>query len=144
MINKIVYPFPEKALKKWASLFLIPPADDKSPFVFIYEGSTCRNGGVPFKAHFTASISSDLIIKNPRIEIPESEQEGASHMCSSGYITYKGPGGENLEEFILREMPQNFAGCLCYPPQINQKWKMVASTIHYYLSVTATGSETKP
>ena len=134
-MNKLLeYPFPESALEKWVDKCLIPPVEQDQPFLFTYEGSTCRNGGMAFKALFTVYIGDDLVLGKPGIEIPNSEWEAEGQMCGNDYATHPGPEGEHLEEFILKELPSNFAGCLCYPPQINQKWKMVASTIHYYLA----------
>jgi len=127
------YPFPERALKKWA-VNNLTVNEEESSFQFMYNGSTCRNGGTPFKALFSLDVDENIMIRNPRIEIPEEEKEAADKMCGRGYETYTHPEGEILADYILRDLPQNFAGCLCSAPMINQKWKMVAATVHYYLS----------
>ena len=45
--------------------------------------------------------------------------------------------GRDLEDVILEEVPQNFAGCFCGRPHINQKWKIALSTIHYAMNEAA-------
>lgn len=129
----MTYPFPERALKKWISLYLTPPQEGDNLYIFDYHGSTCRNGGDEFRALFKVRVDKDRVMINPEIEIPPEEQPRADRMCAQGYLTYRGPEGESLEEFINRDLPQNFAGCLCTSAQINHKWRMVASALLYYL-----------
>ena len=118
-------------------------------FTFVYEGSTCNNGGTPYTAlmHVVVSDSEDgWRIEDARIEIPEDQKEAASEMCAA-----PGTGGEEaspffdrlsapagfvgrlLEEVILEDVPENFAGCFCGRPHVNQKWKIALSTIHFVL-----------
>ncbi|MBF9017998.1 MULTISPECIES: hypothetical protein [unclassified Oceanispirochaeta] len=143
------YPVAERALKKWQTerLEKIDTGDSSVHYRFIFVGSTCNNGGTEFKAHLHAKISEDHIIQKAWIEIPEEEQEGAALMCASpssdpakaqpffeGFKKDANFTGSPLEEIILAEVPLNHAGCLCYQPIINQKWKMALSTMHFDLN----------
>jgi len=146
------YPVAERALKKWTKKQLERQAsgDGKEHFKYIYHGSTCNNGGVPFTAVLHAVIRGDAssgIIEEAWIEIPQEEREAASQMCAAPgssaeearpfFDKLEAPAdfiGRELESVILEEVPQNFAGCFCGRPHVNQKWKIALSTIHYALS----------
>ena len=147
----IKYPVAERALSKWVDtkLELLSKEGDSFHFRFVFLGSTCNNGGREFTAHLHSVVndgSSALIIEKAWIEIPQEERENASHMCTvpgdssvqdeEFYSNLAKPAkfaGRSLEDVILEEVPTNFAGCLCNDAIINQKWKMVLSTIHYQL-----------
>ena len=154
------YPIASRTLKKWSAEKLTPvPPDEMSGdadypagslgFTFLYDGSTCNNGGTAYSAlmHVVVSDSyDDRRILDARIEIPEEQKTAASQMCaapgtgadeaapfferlsaSAGFV------GRSLEEVILEDVPENYAGCFCGRPHVNQKWKMVLSTIHFAL-----------
>lgn len=142
------YPVAERALKKWQNerLDKIEGDDSSVHYRFIFQGSTCNNGGTEFKAHLHALITDQKTISKAWIEIPEEEQEGAAQMCASPskdpvqaqsfFEDFKKDAsfcGESLEDVIQAEVSLNHAGCLCYAPIINQKWKMALSTMHYDL-----------
>jgi hypothetical protein len=150
------YPVAERALIKWTKerLKLIEVSEKFCHYRFEMDGSTCSNGGVEFKAFLHANISPppQSLIEKAWIEIPEEEQASAAHMCccfKSGpkerqtyFESLKKDAsftGESLENEILKELPLNHAGCLCYQPMINQKWKMALSTIHYARSISPSG-----
>jgi len=146
------YPVAERALKKWVKKQLDrEPAENGSEhFSYIYHGSTCNNGGIPFTAVLHAVIRGDGssgLIEQAWIEIPEEEKDAASQMCSAPgkgaeeaepFFQKLGEQaeftGRDLEDVILEEVPQNFAGCFCGRPHINQKWKIALSTIHYAMN----------
>jgi hypothetical protein len=131
------YPVAERALNKWCRNQLIRDsnAEGDEHFQFSYLGSTCNNGGTPFTAILHAVISNN-VIKQAWIEIPETEQKAAALMCRPLESPMEQPDfvGRKLESLIMEDMPQNFAGCFCGPPHINQKWKMALSAMHYALS----------
>lgn len=147
------YPFAHRALKKWRDQQLKreAAADGMEHFMFTYQGSTCCNGGTPFTAVLHIFLSgfesaSSAVVEKAWIEIPDDQREAASRMCSSpGHTASEGRlffdelarnaefAGENLETVILREVPENFAGCFCGRPHINQKWKAALSTVHFAL-----------
>ena len=142
------YPINRKTLEKWAlqNLERIQSDETGTLFLFNYLGSTCNNGGSEFRALFYARINHDLHVERAWIEIPGDSEAAACRMCSSPSGNPEEAGeflesfkrnaefsGKPLEEVILEEVPQNFAGCLCHKPMINQKWKMVLSTMHFAL-----------
>ena len=45
--------------------------------------------------------------------------------------------GRPLDEVILEDVPENFAGCFCGRPHVNQKWRIALSTIHFTLDAAA-------
>lgn len=144
------YPIANRALSKWSASKLVRGSGEKGElFSFSYEGSSCNNGGTAFKAVLHVELSGSgfrRIIEKAWIEIPEDEKEAASAMCAA-----PGSGAEEAEPFfrklsaqanfvgrdletvILEKVPENFAGCFCGQPHVNQKWKIVLSTIHYAL-----------
>jgi hypothetical protein len=147
------YSFAQRALKKWREQQLKrePAADGTEHFMFTYQGSTCCNGGTPFTAILHALLSgcestAGAVVERAWIEIPDYQKEAASRMCSSPGRTAAEAkpffdvlaqnadfAGQNLETVILREVPENFAGCFCGRPHINQKWKAALSTVHFAL-----------
>ena len=149
------YPVAERALKKWTKKQLKrQPAENGSEhFTYIYHGSTCNNGGIPFTAELHALIREEggaNIIEKAWIEIPEEEKEAASHMCAAPgkgaeeaepfFERLKSDAdfsGRDLESVILEEVSQNFAGCFCGRPHVNQKWKIALSTFHYAMNQEA-------
>ncbi len=140
------YPFAQRVLEKWRTerLERLEDEEDLQCYRFRFEGSTCTNGGEPFSARFHMKVDKDAIIRKAWIEIPDDSRKGACQMCAS-------PSGDieeardflksfekdadfinrALEETVLEEWDLNHAGCLCRRPMINQKWKMVLSTVHY-------------
>lgn len=144
------YPVAERALKKWSVAQLERrPIPGGEHFLFTYNGSSCNNGGTPFTAILHAHINGAAVIAQAWIEIPESEKEGAAEMCAAPGSSAEdaepffrklaepaGFVGRELEAVILEDVPENFAGCFCGRPHINQKWKIALSTIHYALNTT--------
>lgn len=142
------YPVAERVLKKWSGTQLERrPVPGGEHFLFTYHGSTCNNGGTPFTAILHAVVVGSAVIEQAWIEIPENEKEGAAEMCAAPGSTVEdaepffrklaepaGFVGRDLESVILEEVPENFAGCFCGRPHINQKWKIALSTIHYALT----------
>ena len=142
-----------RTLKKWSAdrLERYEPGSGFSAgsegYTYRYEGSTCNNGGTPYTAllHVVISGVGPLrIVEDARIEIPEDQKEAASQMCAAPgtgaadaepfFSKLAAPAdivGRELSEIISEEVHENFAGCFCGPPQINQKWKTALSTIHY-------------
>jgi hypothetical protein len=146
---EFAYPVAVRALKKWSGSQLErrPSAGGSDHFLFTYHGSTCNNGGTPFSAILHAVISESAVIEQAWIEIPENEKESAAKMCTAPgssaedaepFFSKLGEPadfvGRTLESVILEDVPQNFAGCFCGRPHINQKWKIALSTIHYALT----------
>ncbi|MDC7233644.1 MAG: hypothetical protein PQJ58_10455 [Spirochaetales bacterium] len=140
------YPVAERALKKWQAnnLKKLDSRGEKTHYKFIFQGSTCNNGGSEFKAHLHALINNNNTIEKAWIEIPEEEQEAAAQMCASPsknaseaqdfFNSFKEDAdfsGSDIEQVIQEEVPLNYAGCLCYAPIVNQKWKMALSTMHF-------------
>jgi len=142
------YPVAERTLKKWrtANLEHQVSEDGGDHFIFRYEGSTCNNGGVPYRALLHAVISGvgeSAMVKQAWIEIPEEERDAAALMCAfSGSEFFERLAeqadfvGESLEGVISKDVPQNFAGCFCGRPHIAQKWKIALSTMPYALSAS--------
>lgn len=149
--SDITYPVAKRTLAKWAVNLLRQELTDNGDlyFQFTYNGSTCNNGGTPFTAILHAVISgtgTPDIIRNAWIVIPEDQRQPASEMCSAPGSTVEEAEpffrklaepadfiGRTLESVILQESPENFAGCFCGMPHVNQKWKIALSTIHYSL-----------
>jgi len=148
------YPVAERALKKWRTANLVHQVseDGENHFIFRYEGSTCNNGGVPYRALLHAVISGageSAKVEQAWIEIPEEDRDAAALMCASGGTDAESAAGfferlaeqadfvgESLEGVISKDVPQNFAGCFCGRPHIAQKWKIALSTMHYALSAS--------
>jgi hypothetical protein len=148
------YPVADRALKKWSesNLELVSETNETLHYKFLYQGSTCNNGGTEFKAHLHIIIGkadSDRIIQKAWIDIPEDERENASAMCAAPSSSperleefYEKLAqqalfiGRTLDEVILEETALNYAGCFCGQAMINQKWKMALSTVHYQVNNT--------
>jgi len=150
------YSYAPRVLKKWGDQQLKREGgtDGREHFMFTYQGSTCCNGGTPFTAILHVQLSgcergnaASAVIERAWIEIPDDQKEAASRMCASPGRTAAEAqkffdqlarnadfSGEVLETVILREVPENFAGCFCGKPHTNQKWKAVLSTVHFALS----------
>ena len=145
MTKDFVYPVAERALQKWKSnnLDRVGESSDKSHYRFLFNGSTCNNGGTPFKAYLhveVADAQSDQIIEKAWIEIPEDQQESAREMCGfrssgnafiSSLANFPKLEGRTISEVLSEDIPLNHAGCFCTEPMVNQKWRMALSTIHY-------------
>ncbi|MCF7927842.1 MAG: hypothetical protein K9L68_02390 [Spirochaetales bacterium] len=139
------YPVAERAVKRWKSERL--EEIEPQHFLFHYQGSTCSNGGVPFIADFHVIVdkSPTLRIQSAWIEMPEEEEENWREMCSFQSrgekflreITKEAAfAGKTVEEVLNNPGEINYAGCLCFPAMVNQKWQMVLSTVHYACAVS--------
>ncbi len=154
LLKPIQYAVPTRALDKWARADLIcKPGDDvgadTNPGVwqchYHYAGSTCNDGGLAFVATFHVTLRPGpdaLIVENAWVELPLENNPGAVEMCA--YMTQREPFlrelrapqpfcGMTLEAAILRPVELDYAGCLCYAPMLNHKWRNALSTIHYAL-----------
>ena len=140
------YDISEKGLKHFRDnyLKLVDSDGQVYKYIFIYHGSTCRNGGVPFISifHITAEIyDSGICLVEGWIELPIENNPGAVKMCG-----YSGEGfvhglkqtpafcGRNIEEILKMPLKTNYAGCLCHEAMVNDKWRIVLSTVHYALT----------
>lgn len=147
------YPVAGRTLKKWVKNKLrrqpaqagFPPGSEV--FTYVYDGSTCNNGGTPYRALLHVVLSgegADRIIEDAHVEIPEDQREAASMMCAAPgkgadearpfFDRLESPAdftGRSLQAVLEEEVPENFAGCFCGRPHINQKWKIALATIHY-------------
>ena len=147
MLKDISYPVALRALKKWKDnhLELVSRSKEAIHFRFLFNGSTCSNGGTPFRAYLHAVLSStefDPRLSQAWIEIPEEEMENVAEMC--GYKKHPDEFSRKLSRFqsiegrtvsdILSDEPElNHAGCFCREAMINQKWRMALSTMYYAL-----------
>ncbi len=141
---EIKYPFHERALKKWIvnNLKSTISEDGKIHYTYDYLGSTCKNGGVPFTSILNIKLDKNEkngIITDAWIDIPEDQMESAEKMCTPvpdimNMIKNDPVIGKELEFAIVESIQENFAGCLCGRPHINQKWKIILSTIHYAIT----------
>lgn len=148
MLKDFAYPVAVRALEKWKNnnLELVEKSEGSTHFRFMFKGSTCNNGGTPFKAYLHAilnSSESDPHVSKAWIEIPENELENAKEMCGfrqqgSDFLTrlnnFKRMEGRAIREILAEEVDLNHAGCFCTEPMINQKWRMALSTMHYSLN----------
>lgn len=148
-VKPVQYAIPARALDKWARADVtcqpIGQAGDAWHCRYHYAGSTCNDGGVAFVATFHVVLrraSDALMIENAWVELPLDNNPGAVEMCA--YTTRREPFlrelrepqsfcGMTLEAAILRPLELDFAGCLCYAPMLNHKWRNALSTIHYAL-----------
>ena len=145
------YPVADRALKTWNSKRLerLEDGKDLKSFRFHFEGSTCNNVGDAFIAFFHVKIDEEMTIQKAWIELPEESKKAACQMCASPSRTPAEAAdflgsfskdadftGRPLEEVILEEKDLNYAGCLCRQPMVDQKWKMVLSTVHFNLFQT--------
>lgn len=147
MLKEIIYPVAVRALEKWKNNFLevLERSEDTVHFRFLYNGSTCCNGGTPYKAHFHAVLSPsghDPRISKAWIEVPEDEIENVSEMCGykkEGDIflrklsNFEDLEGRAVSEILTDERDLNHAGCFCEEAMLNQKWRMALSTMYYSL-----------
>ncbi len=152
-MNQEAFPYPvaERALKKWSENNLTEQKEQTSQrhFVFLYQGSLCHSGGIPYSALFhvvAEEAEGAYLIHKAWIEVPDDQRAAASEMCSA-----KGGGpekteaffrklldpadfcGQEIDRFLLEKRSLNFAGCLCSSAHINQKWQMVLSAVRYVL-----------
>ena len=148
MPRDISYPVAVRALEKWKNnnLDIMERSDGAVHFRFLFNGSTCSNGGTPFKAFLHAVFNSsemDPLLSKAWIEIPDDQMDNIKEMCG-----FKQHGDEFLEKLagfeklrgrevsaILAEEPDlNHAGCFCTEAMTNQKWRMALSTMYYALA----------
>ncbi len=148
MPRDFAYPVAVRALEKWKNnyLELVERSAEVIHFRFLFNGSTCSNGGTPFTAYLHAELNSselDPHVRKAWIEIPQNEIENVREMCG-----FRQSGEEfldKLENFqvlegkavrdILAEEPElNHAGCFCTEAMINQKWRMALSTMYYAIN----------
>ncbi len=147
LVKPIQYTVPARALDKWARADLAcePGEDGVWQCHYHYAGSTCNDGGQAFVATFHVTLRpgpDGLIVENAWVELPLENNPGATEMCA--YMTQREPFlrelrepqsfcGMTLEAAILRPLELDYAGCLCYAPMLNHKWRNALSTIHYAL-----------
>lgn len=151
MSENFVYPVAARALQKWKdkNLEVVSRANGSAHFRFLFHGSTCNDGGTPFKAFLHTELDvSPPNQSNPKInaawiEIPEDELEAAKDMC--GYRD-RGDGfwddltafpemqGKSITEILSENVAMNHAGCFCTVPMVNQKWRIALSTIHFAIN----------
>ncbi len=151
MTKDFVYPVAVRALQKWKNnnLDMVDHANGTAHYRFLFNGSTCNNGGTPFKAylHVELDISrserGEPLVNKAWIEIPEDQLEGAKEMCSvrnggddfiASLSEFPKLQGRSVADIITEDIPLNNAGCFCTEPMINQKWRMALSTIHYAMN----------
>ena len=158
MLGDFSYPVAVRALEKWKNhyLELVARSTDTVHFRFLYNGSTCSNGGTPFTAYLHAELNSsaaDPHVKRAWIEIPPNEIENVSEMCGykkygEGFLDklghFKSLEGRAVREILAEEPDLNHAGCFCTEPMINQKWRMALSTMYYALNQESQGQKEKP
>ncbi len=147
MLREISYPVCIRALEKWRNnnLEVVDRSDNQVHFRFLFNGSTCSNGGTPFKAFLHALLNSSMSeprVKKAWIEIPTNEMENAQEMCGfkqngekflhrlSGFDTME---GRAVSDILADEPELNHAGCFCSEAMLNQKWRMALSTMYYAL-----------
>ena len=146
--TEFTYPVSTRALEKWRSnnLEVIHDEGDVHHYRFLFNGSTCNNGGTPFQAYLHINLDTskaEPIVQEAWVEIPEDQIEGAREMC--GYRSdgdsfidglAKAPDfcGRDLIDIISETVELNHAGCFCTRPMVNQKWLMALSTVHFSLS----------
>lgn len=148
MLRDFPYPVAVRALEKWKNnnLDVIEKSAGTTHFRFLFNGSTCSNGGTPFKAYLHAvlnSSESDPHVRKAWIEFPEDEIENVKEMCGfkqhgenfvSDLTNFKDMEGRALKDILAEETDLNHAGCFCTVPMINQKWRMALSTMLYALN----------
>ena len=139
------YDISEKGLKFFRdnNLKLVDINEQVYKYIYIYQGSTCRDGGAPFISIFHVSVEvADSAVRFVEgwIELPTDNNPGALKMC--GYAgeqfiqRLKQPPdfcGKNIEDILKMPIKINYAGCLCHEAMVNDKWRMVLSTVHYAL-----------
>ncbi len=146
-LQPLRYPVPARALAKWAAADLIvtPEADGALHCQYHYAGSTCTDGGQSFTATFHAVLQATpggTIVQQAWIDLPIDSNPGAAQMCA--YLTqrdlflaelHQPPAfcGRTIEDVIALPVEMDYAGCLCFEPMLNHKWRNVLSTIHYAL-----------
>lgn len=162
LLKPIEYAVPVRALDKWARADVTcEPGEDAEAdradtgravanhsvwqCRYRYAGSTCNDGGKAFVAIFHVTLRpgpSRLIVQNAWVELPLDNNPGAAEMCA--YMTQREPFLRELREpasfcgmtpeaAILRPVELDYAGCLCYAPMLNHKWRNALSAIHYAL-----------
>lgn len=140
------YDISEKGLKFFRDnyLKLVDREGQVYKYIYIYQGSTCRDGGTPFISIFHVNVEvrdSGICFIKGWIELPTDNNLGAAKMCEFTGERFlqrlKEPPafcGLNIEDILKMPMKTNYAGCLCHEPMVNDKWRMVLSTVHYALT----------
>lgn len=147
-MQTMTYPVSTRALDKWARADLTCAAerDGALHYRYHYTGSTCNDGGSYFQATFHAVVRphpGGVVVTNAWIDLPLEDNPGATQMCA--YWTQREPFlrelaqppafcGRTIEDIVNQPMALDYAGCLCYEPMLNHKWRNVLSTIHYALA----------
>jgi len=148
MPREITYPVAVRALEKWKNnnLEILDRSDGAVHFRFLFNGSTCNNGGTPFKAYLHAVFNSsemDPCLSKAWIEVPEDEMENVREMCGfkqhgdtflDKLSQFEKMKGRPVSEILDEDSEVNHAGCFCTEPMINQKWRMALSTMYYALA----------
>ena len=147
MTEGFTYPVDLRAIEKWKSNNLeeLESPHGVKHFRFLFNGSTCNNGGTPFIAYLHTHIDAmgdEPRVKKAWIEIPDDQIDYAKEMC-----TFRNSGEKFLDsladfpifkdreisEILSQDDDLNHAGCFCTVPMTNQKWRMALSTIHFAL-----------
>ena len=151
MAKDFVYPVAVRALEKWKNnnLDRVGHANGTAHFRFLFNGSTCNNGGTPFKAYLHVELDiarsggSDPMVNRAWIEIPEDQLDGAQEMCGvrnggdaflESLSEFPKLQGRSITDILSEDVPLNHAGCFCTEPMTNQKWRMALSAIHYTMN----------
>lgn len=142
------YPVATRALDKWAraDLTLADEEGGAMHCCYHYTGSTCNDGGEYFKAVFHVIVipqAQGVTVANAWIDLPTEGNPGAMQMCvwwtqrELFLRELKQPPafcGQTIEAILQQPMDMDYAGCLCFEPMQNHKWRNVLATIHYALA----------
>lgn len=148
MSETFVYPVAIRALQKWEknNLDVVGQVNGTAHYRFSFNGSTCNNGGTPFKAFLHTELDvtkTEPTVRRAWIEIPEDQMESAGEMCSyrsgaekflESLADFPKMSGKSIADILSEEVDLNHAGCFCTVPMVNQKWRMALSTIHYAMN----------
>ena len=148
MPREITYPVAVRALEKWKNnnLDILDRSNGAVHFRFLFNGSTCNNGGTPFKAFLHAIFNSsemDPRLSKAWIEVPEDQIENVAEMCGfkqqgeqflNNFSLFEKMQGRAVRDILSEETELNHAGCFCTEPMTNQKWRMALSTMYYALA----------
>ncbi len=147
-IRTLEYRLPVAALAKWANRRLSHTelAAGGRRYSFLYSGSTCANGGVPYTADLQADVvpaGGEAVLVRGAVIIPPEHRAAVATMCGSrgraaafldGLAASPAFCGQSLEAILTTSLPQNPAGCFCTPPMVQHKWWLALSTVHYALA----------
>ena len=144
-LKPVDYDINPNALEKWVTQFLDCRKENNNCFHFsyLYLGSTCNNGGINFQAVLNVVLkirSSDLVIKNARIDFPDKYLPQAKEQCEflkTGVKFFeelkKPPAfvGQKVEDVLAAIKNVIPSGCFCTQPMRDHKWRNALSAIHF-------------